>query len=130
MESLRSNRSAALPGLRRQLPVAVLLTTLVLLCASACVSEGLDYKSNCTLSCTKGADGGPQTLKAPVVCCGEHAYPSHPGEEGSACTVDLILSRTKQLCASQNNGYFQCAPADYSCTCDYPSVFPSYDGCN
>jgi hypothetical protein len=113
------------------------LTALLLFAAAACSQSG-DYESNCTLTCSL-ADGGTLQRQQRVACCGEHDDPSHPGEEGSACTVDWVNGHTQQLCQERSfaspgpDGGFTptvCPASQFQCSCTPPATYPSYDGCD
>ncbi|HET9754655.1 MAG TPA: hypothetical protein VFP52_16910 [Myxococcales bacterium] len=108
-----------------------------LLTGAACDNSG-DFESNCTLRCAL-PDGGVLQAPTRIACCGVHDHPSHPGEEGSACTVDWVSTRTQQLCSARKIFYTNadgslnfliCPPQAFQCSCDAPHRYPSYDGCD
>src|SRR5438067_13320979 len=110
---------------------------LVLSVAAACSNNSGDFESNCVLSCAL-ADGGTLQNQQRVACCGEHDNPTHPGEEGSACTVDWVNGHTQQLCQARSLGYTGpdggwttavCPASQFQCTCSRPATYPSCRGC-
>ncbi len=110
---------------------------LLLLASTACDNSG-DFESECTLTCSL-ADGGVVQNQQRVACCGVHDNPSHPNEEGSACTVDWVLSHTQQLCDARTlwttgpdggSGPYACPASAFHCNCAAPHTYPSYRGCD
>jgi hypothetical protein len=109
----------------------------LLLLGSACDDSG-DYESECTLTCTL-PDGGVVQNQQTVACCGVHDSPSHPHEEGSACTVNWVLTHSQQLCAMQTVYFsdadagdvaYLCPASAFQCSCGGPHTYPSWQGCD
>jgi hypothetical protein len=105
--------------------------------AAACSNSG-DFKSDCTLSCAL-ADGGTLQSLQGVACCGEHDNPTHPGEQGSACTTDWVIGHAQQLCQARSFGAIGpdgglttivCPASQFQCSCSAPSTYPSSEGCD
>ena len=111
----------------------------LLLAMPACWDDSGDYESTCTVSCDLPDGGAVQTTQT-IACCGVHANPSHPNEEGSACTPTWVSTRTQQLCNTfsvttwdADAGQFRtqpCAASQFHCTCEMPHTYPSYQGCD
>jgi hypothetical protein len=116
------------------------LVLCLLFAVAACHHDNSgDFESECALTCSL-PDGGVLQAGQTVACCGVHEFPTHPGEEGTACTVDWVLGHTRQLCQTPptnwyvggDAGYvsYVCPASAYQCNCAAPHTYPSWEGCD
>jgi hypothetical protein len=121
-------------GRSRARGASLFLVIAALLSSAACIDHSGDYESHCRLTCTL-PDGGQLAATERIACCGVHDNPSHSGEEGEACVPDWVSTRTQALCAARSfyqadGGSYVCPAEEFTCSCEPPQIYPSYQGCN